>query len=107
MSKYILLSLGMLWLMSKACFADVDIQCLSDCTARYVYQFCQEKCSFNNNNGNSRPPGPMESFATGANAAADANKSALKYQMLRDADQACKQGNQNACSDLKMMLFSK
>jgi hypothetical protein len=103
--KYITLIVVALLIMSNPCLADVDIQCQSDCTARYSYQYCLEKCTFNNSGP--RSPGIMESFSAGANAGLDANKAAMKSQMLRDADQACRQGNQQACSDLKMMLFSK
>jgi hypothetical protein len=86
-------------------FAGTDYKCMNDCQGRgYLYQYCSERCSYNDG-GDS--PGFMESVAAGAKAAADIEKNQMQSKMLRNADVACKQGDQQACSDLRQMLFNK
>jgi hypothetical protein len=60
------------WLVSTPAFAAVDFQCMSDCSARYSYGYCQSYCSYNTGTGvfdkptfNQAPPPPQAPPAQG------------------------------------------
>jgi len=62
-------------------------------------------CSTNCGGGGGNGVNLMESFRQGAESVQRLQESEMRSQMIRDAKQACNQGNQQACTDLRSMLF--
>ncbi|MFA7268032.1 MAG: hypothetical protein WC073_01685 [Sterolibacterium sp.] len=102
---------------SAACLADVDRQCLNDCTQSGRQRaICVAKCSSDSGvAGQADSSAPtLESFMQGYKAAsegkepdAEGTEAQIQSQMTRELDAACKKENQQACSDLKKMLLGK
>jgi len=49
---------------------------------------------------------PAEAFNRGYQATEQVNQAQLRNQMIQRAQAACDQGNQQACADLRSMLFN-
>lgn len=104
--KYLILSPALFF--SITVYAAVDYTCMNNCSSQgYQYQYCKEACSFSTSNNSYQAPSFAESYAAGARAAAEANESAMRARILGETETACKQGDQQACHDLRMMLFNK
>lgn len=74
--------------------AATDPLCVSDCSARYSYQYCQQACSYN---GGQQTKTFMDSFHDGEEAA-------MKSQMMQKLNNECRSGDEQACTNLREML---
>ena len=100
---------------SASVFGAVDATCLSDCQTRgYQYQLCLERCSFNSTSSGSGGGGYWHGYRQGQQAAEEIRQQQLRNKelemrnrMISNADAACKNGNKQACADLRAMLFTK
>lgn len=97
----------------SSAFGSTDFTCMSNCQSKgYQYQLCLEQCSYN---GSASASGGYAAGYLEAQQAIEQIKQRqlqnqqlqMRNQMILNADAACKQGNQRACNDLRMMLFGK
>lgn len=84
-----LLRAGFLALLSSNTIADVDMQCMSDCTSRnYSHDYCSQRCSYNKGaagSGGYNPEGALGAFYKGQE---QANRDMLQQlQILRQAQE--------------------
>ena len=119
MDTRIVVALGILSIVSTSCFADLDYKCLNNCQQRgFQWGLCQERCSYGASAEVTPPAQPQSDFSTNFNkgygvvsemekADAAGTKAQLQTQTMKEADAACKRGDQQACRDLRMMLFSR
>ena len=94
MVKYLLL----IWLMA-APFANAQPICFTD---RSGVTNCYQNQTPNPNNYFN----PAEAFNRGYQATEQVNQAQLRNQMIQRAQAACEQGNQQACADLRSMLYN-
>lgn len=99
----------------SAAFGATDFSCMGNCQSKgYQYQLCLEHCSYNDSANGGGSGGYAAGYLEAQQAIGQIQQRQLqnqqlemRNQMIRNADAACKQGNQKACNDLRMMLFGK
>lgn len=96
-------------------FSATDYTCVNSCRQKgYHYQLCLDRCSYDESTSGPRITGYWGGYLEAQKAIGQIQQQQLqnqqlemRNQMIRNADAACRQGNQIACNDLRIMLFGK
>lgn len=104
--------------ISFAVYGATDFVCVSDCQNRgYQYQLCVNRCSYGGATNGGASGGYWSGYFQGLQGVQaieqikqqqlNNQQQEMRNQMIRNADAACKKGNQQACNDVRVMLFGK